>query len=62
MAVTLSALRTGRALFSRKIRGIYFRYRLSKPPGHIAAGKIREMGKNLIISPELEPATFRLVM
>jgi hypothetical protein len=40
MVVRLSALRTGRPLPPRKIPGTHFCYRLSRPQGHSAAGRI----------------------
>jgi hypothetical protein len=41
MAVRLSALRVGHHLPHRKIPGTRFCYRLSRPQGHSAAGRIR---------------------
>jgi hypothetical protein len=41
MAITLSALLSGRALPSESSSGTDFCYRLSKPKGYSAAGKIR---------------------
>jgi hypothetical protein len=46
--VTLSALHAGRPLFPpppRKIPGIHFCYRLSRPQGHNAAERIRSIEK-----------------
>jgi hypothetical protein len=50
MAVRLSALRAGRPLHQRKIRGTHFCQRLSRTQGHSAAGNIRSILKpnNLI--------------
>jgi hypothetical protein len=41
MAVSKSALRTGRALHLKNIPGTHFCYRLSEPQGHIAAENVR---------------------
>jgi hypothetical protein len=41
MAVRMSALRAGRPLPPRKIPGTHFCYKLSRPQGHSAAGRIR---------------------
>jgi hypothetical protein len=46
MAVRLSALRAGRPLTPRKIPGTHFCYRLSRPQGHSAAGRIRSIEKS----------------
>jgi hypothetical protein len=47
MAVRLSTLRAGRPLFTpRKLSGIYFCYRLSRPQGHCAARSIRSIEKS----------------
>jgi hypothetical protein len=47
MAVRLSALRDGRPPFTpRKIPGTHFCQRLSRPQGHIAAGRIRSIEKS----------------
>jgi hypothetical protein len=50
MAVKLSALRAGRPLPPRKIPGTQFCYRLSRPQGHSAAGRMKpiEKSNNLI--------------
>jgi hypothetical protein len=45
MAVRLSALHIGRPLSSRKIPGTHFCWRLSRPQGHSAAGRIRSTEK-----------------
>jgi hypothetical protein len=45
MAVRLSALRAGRSLPPRKFPGTHFCYRLSRPHGHSAAGRIRSIEK-----------------
>jgi len=39
----LSALRTGRLYHPGNINGIHFRYRLSQPQDHSAAGRIMSM-------------------
>jgi hypothetical protein len=46
MAVRLSDLRAGRRLSPTKIPGTYFSYRLSRPQGHSAAGRIRLIEKS----------------
>jgi hypothetical protein len=46
MAVRLSALRAGRSLPPRKIPDTYFCWRLSRPQGHNAAGRIRSIEKS----------------
>jgi hypothetical protein len=46
MAVRLSALRTGPPLPPRKIPDTHFCYRLSRPQGHSAAGRIRSIEKS----------------
>jgi hypothetical protein len=53
MAVTLSALRTGRPLL-QEVPDTHFCQRLSRPQDHNAAGRIRSTG--------IEPANFRLVV
>jgi hypothetical protein len=45
MAVRLSVLRAGRPLPSREIPGTHFCWRLSRPQGHSAAGRIRWIEK-----------------
>jgi hypothetical protein len=45
MAVRLSALRAGRALHPRNLPGTHFCYRLSRPQGHSATGRIRSIEK-----------------
>jgi hypothetical protein len=45
MAVRSSALRAGRPLLPRNIPGSHFCYRLSRPQGHSAAGKVRLIEK-----------------
>jgi hypothetical protein len=50
MAVKLSALRAGLPFDPRKTPGTYFCYRLGKPQGHSAAGKIRSTEKNPMTS------------
>jgi hypothetical protein len=51
MAVRLSALHIGCPLHPRNIPGTHFSYRLSRPQGHNAAGRIRSIEKsNDIIS------------
>jgi hypothetical protein len=49
----------GRPLSLTKIHGTHLCYRLSRPHGHSAAGRIRSIEKSTSL--ELEPATFRLV-
>jgi hypothetical protein len=49
MAVSLSALRAGRPLPSRKIPGIHLCWRLSRTQGHSAAGKSRSIEKIQLI-------------
>jgi hypothetical protein len=62
MAVRVSALRAGRALYPlRKIPGTHFSYRLSKFQGHSAAGRIKLTRNNSITSSELEHVAFQLV-
>jgi hypothetical protein len=62
MAVRLSALRAGRPLAPRKIPGTHFLQKLSQPQGRSAAERSRSIEKkNPIMSPEIEPATFRIV-
>jgi len=39
----LSAPSTGRTYFPGEIPGTYFRYRLSRPKGHSADGRIKSM-------------------
>jgi len=56
----LSALRTGRFYSPGYIPGIHFCYRLSRPQGHSAAGRIRSI-KNSSETVGIEPATFGLV-
>jgi hypothetical protein len=46
MAVRLSALRARRPLPPRMIPGTHFCYRLSRPQGHSAAGRIRSIEKS----------------
>jgi hypothetical protein len=46
MAVRLSALCSGRPLHPTKIPGIYFSYRLSRPQGNSAAGRIISIEKS----------------
>jgi hypothetical protein len=41
VAVRLPALRTGRPLPPRNIPGTHFCYRLSRPQGHSAAGRVK---------------------
>jgi hypothetical protein len=43
MAMRLSALRAGRTLPPRKISGTHFCWRLSRPHGHSAAGRVRSI-------------------
>jgi hypothetical protein len=45
MAVRLSDLRAGRAFPPRNLPGTHFCYRLSRPQGHSAAGRIRSIEK-----------------
>jgi hypothetical protein len=45
MAVRLSTLRAGRALPPSNLPGTHFCYRLSRPQGHSAAGRIRLIEK-----------------
>jgi hypothetical protein len=45
MAVSLSALRAGRASPPRNLPGTHFCWRLSRPQGHSAAGRIRSIEK-----------------
>jgi hypothetical protein len=45
----------------RKIPGTNFYYRLSRPQGHSAAGRIRSIEKNPVTSSGLDPATIRHV-
>jgi len=56
----LSALRTGRFYSPGYIPGIHFCYRLSRPQGHSAAGRIKSI-KNSSETVGIEPATFGLV-
>jgi len=58
--VILSALITGRLYCSRNIPGTHFCWRLSRPQGLSAAGRIISM-KNFIYIIGNQPATFRLV-
>jgi hypothetical protein len=58
--VVLSALRTGRFYPPGKIYGTHFCWRLNRPQGHSAAGKIMSM--KISMEPSgIESATFRLV-
>jgi hypothetical protein len=51
MAVRLSALSAGGPLPPRKILGTHFCYRLSRPLGHSAVGRIRYIEKiHLIVT------------
>jgi hypothetical protein len=45
MAVSFSALRTDRSLLPRKIPVTHLCYRLSRPQGHSAPGRIRSIEK-----------------
>jgi hypothetical protein len=45
MVVRLSALRAGHALPPRNLPGTHFCWRLSRPQGHSAAGRIRYIEK-----------------
>jgi hypothetical protein len=56
-AVRLSAVIAGRALHPEISSGT--RYRLSKPQGHGASGRVRYIEKKSMTSPGLEPATRR---
>ena len=57
--VRLSALRNGRLYHPGNIPGTHFCWRLSRPQGHSAAGRITSM-KNVTPS-GIEPATFLIV-
>ena len=58
--VKLSSLRSGRHYTPGNIPGTHFCYRLFRPQGHIAAGRI--VNKKIPITPSgIEPATFRIV-
>jgi hypothetical protein len=46
---------------SKNSPGTHFCYRLSRPQGHSAAGRIRSIERNPMTSSGLEPATFRLI-
>jgi hypothetical protein len=62
IAVNLSALRTGRALFHKHFSasGIHFCYRLSKPQGLVGLEGLGKLKKSFT-SAGLEPATLRFV-
>jgi hypothetical protein len=59
MAVSLLALRAGHTLPLRKIPGVHFCWRLSRPQGHSAAARICKLEKST--APGLERVAFRLV-
>jgi hypothetical protein len=61
MAVRLSALRAGRALPPRIFLVLISVKRLSRPQGHIAAGRIRSIEKNPMTSSGLERATCKFL-
>jgi hypothetical protein len=61
MAGRLSALRAGRALHPRNIPGTHFCYRLSRPQGHSAAGKIRSIENNPMAPSGVKFSNIRLV-
>ena len=61
MVVSLSALRTGRLYPQEIIPGTQFCYRLSRPQGHSAVGRILYQSKIPMTDSGIEPATLRFV-
>ena len=60
--VRLSALRTGRPLPPRNVPGTHFCWRLSRPQGHNAIGRILRQWNIPMTPPGIEPAAFWFVV